>query len=345
MGIPDIVELYGLLPNGKPINTNPYLKDTDGDGIPDNEEIQFSLKNLTYNFQKDEYDGSLIAWSDPTSKTVNNQFGQIVYKGETYKIDVPAIRSRQNQYWYEPVYEIFDQFSPDSDIQLNLFDYINGKENSMSDDPEHDGTGKIDLYTFTKNGYLKDEFKTNKSFQAVTDAVGAICGIIELINGSISKNSISFTFYKTKNNNARKVVITASSTDVERMYTPFATNRPNSAFVNNSGNIMYQINISNAAREVYVKLTGKSYDTSYFYDILVTVDKRHANNGAFAQLWINNNGDVMAAPLLYSNDKVEIAKRSGLFYWLDYTPLIELKLSDSINLEQSFIDLLNTIYK
>ena len=103
-------------------------------------------------------------------------------------------------------------------------------------------------------------------------------------------------------------MITASSTDVERMYTPFATNRPNSAFVNNSGNIMYQINISNAAREVYVKLTGKSYDTSYFYDILVTVDKRHANNGAFAQLRINNNGDVMAAPLLYSNDKVEIAK-------------------------------------
>ena len=76
-----------------------------------------------------------------------------------------------------------------------------------------------------------------------------------------------------------------------------------------------------------------------------TVDKRHANNGAFAQLWINNNGDVMAAPLLYSNDKVEIAKRSGLFYWLDDTPLIELKLSDSINLEQSFIDLFNTIYK
>ena len=185
------MELYGLLPNGKPINTNPYLKDTDGDGIPDNEEIQFSLKNLTYNFQKDEYDGSLIAWSDPTSKTVNNQFGQIVYKGEIYKIDVPAIRSRQNQYWYEPVYEIFDQFSPDSDIQLNLFDYINGN-------PEHDGTGKIDLYTFTKNGYLKDEFKTNKSFQAVTDAVGAICGIIELINGSISKKVFLLLFIKPK---------------------------------------------------------------------------------------------------------------------------------------------------
>lgn len=44
-GIPDIVELYGLLPNGKPINTNPYLKDTDGDGLDDNVELNY-LGNL-----------------------------------------------------------------------------------------------------------------------------------------------------------------------------------------------------------------------------------------------------------------------------------------------------------
>ena len=60
----------------------------------------------------------------------------------------------------------------------------------MSDDTEHDGTGKIDLYTFTKNGYLKDEFKTNKSFQAVTDAVGAICGIFfKIIKNNIILNN------------------------------------------------------------------------------------------------------------------------------------------------------------
>ncbi len=64
-GIPDIVELYGLLPNGKPINTNPYLKDTDGDGIPDNEEIHFSLDNLTCDIDKKEYDGSICVWSYP----------------------------------------------------------------------------------------------------------------------------------------------------------------------------------------------------------------------------------------------------------------------------------------
>ena len=67
-GIPDIVELYGLLPNGKPINTNPYLKDTDGDGIPDNEEIHFSLDNLTMDIDKDQYNNAIYFGSDPTKK-------------------------------------------------------------------------------------------------------------------------------------------------------------------------------------------------------------------------------------------------------------------------------------
>ena len=81
------MELYGLLPNGKPINTNPYLKDTDGDGIPDNEEIQFSLKNLTYNFQKDEYDGD---WLDDNVEL--NYLGNLVYpltQEQLYVMSIP----------------------------------------------------------------------------------------------------------------------------------------------------------------------------------------------------------------------------------------------------------------
>ena len=35
-GIPDLVELYGLKPNGQPINSNPYSKHSDGDGLEDN---------------------------------------------------------------------------------------------------------------------------------------------------------------------------------------------------------------------------------------------------------------------------------------------------------------------
>ena len=40
-GIPDLVEQYGLKPDGTPIHSDPHLKDTDGDGLSDNEELGF----------------------------------------------------------------------------------------------------------------------------------------------------------------------------------------------------------------------------------------------------------------------------------------------------------------
>ncbi|MBS6315954.1 MAG: hypothetical protein KH444_10425, partial [Ruminococcus sp.] len=66
-GIPDIVELYGLLPNGKPINTNPYLKDTDGDGLDDNVELNY-LGNLFYPLTQEQLYVMSTPKSDPTKK-------------------------------------------------------------------------------------------------------------------------------------------------------------------------------------------------------------------------------------------------------------------------------------
>ncbi len=64
-GIPDLVELYGLKPNGQPINSNPYSKHSDGDGLEDNEELHFSRAKMTYELDKSQYDGSVFIWSDP----------------------------------------------------------------------------------------------------------------------------------------------------------------------------------------------------------------------------------------------------------------------------------------
>ncbi len=64
-GIPDMVELYGLKPNGQPINSNPYSKHSDGDGLEDNEELRFSKEKMTYELDKSQYDGSVFVWSDP----------------------------------------------------------------------------------------------------------------------------------------------------------------------------------------------------------------------------------------------------------------------------------------
>ncbi len=60
-----MVELYGLKPNGQPINSNPYSKHSDGDGLEDNEELHFSRAKMTYELDKSQYDGSVFVWSDP----------------------------------------------------------------------------------------------------------------------------------------------------------------------------------------------------------------------------------------------------------------------------------------
>lgn len=65
-GIPDLVELYGLKPNGEPINSDPYSEHSDNDGLEDNEELNFSRATMTYELDKSQYDGSVFVWSDPT---------------------------------------------------------------------------------------------------------------------------------------------------------------------------------------------------------------------------------------------------------------------------------------
>lgn len=66
--IPDIVEDYGLKPNGQPIGTNKLLKDTDGDGLDDNVELRFSIDTFkNYMDYKDSYYcKALYLTTDPT---------------------------------------------------------------------------------------------------------------------------------------------------------------------------------------------------------------------------------------------------------------------------------------
>ena len=65
-GIPDIVELYGLKPNGEPINTDPNKKDTDGDGIDDNVELGYIVDGLASDVTIADYVRVLKVRSDPT---------------------------------------------------------------------------------------------------------------------------------------------------------------------------------------------------------------------------------------------------------------------------------------
>lgn len=65
-GIPDIVEEYGLKPNGQPIGTDPKKRDTDGDGIDDNIELGYIPGVLDSNVTIADYVKSLKLHSDPT---------------------------------------------------------------------------------------------------------------------------------------------------------------------------------------------------------------------------------------------------------------------------------------
>ena len=63
--IPDLVELYGLLPNGESLGTSPYETDSDKDGIPDNEEFNYVHSFLTSDVTLSQYTSAIKANSSP----------------------------------------------------------------------------------------------------------------------------------------------------------------------------------------------------------------------------------------------------------------------------------------
>ena len=101
-GIPDIVELYGLMPNGQPIGTDPYNADSDGDTIPDNLELNYAGGQLSSGMTIAQYVVSLHCKSDPNSKDTDwdglndkidpfpyIQFDKRFYIADDYETTVP----------------------------------------------------------------------------------------------------------------------------------------------------------------------------------------------------------------------------------------------------------------
>lgn len=90
-GIPDLVELYGLKPNGQPINTNPYSRDTDGDGLDDNVELNYIGSGITSNVTMAEYVRAILYNTDPAKADTDgdglNDNQNVYYNG---KVLVPV---------------------------------------------------------------------------------------------------------------------------------------------------------------------------------------------------------------------------------------------------------------
>ena len=140
--------------------------------------------------------------------------------------------------------------------------------------------------------------------------------ITDMLSNSFSRKDIHFTFYKSKDNSARKVVLTASSTDVQQMYEQYS-GFEHSGFIERSGYVLDQVFFSSSCKELYEEITGSTVDdTLYYYDLVVNVDERHRGSSAFANLWINDEGNIMATPIIYDKDTAKLVRRNKFTYLL-----------------------------
>lgn len=345
--IPDLIEVYGLRPNGKPLGTDKDNPDSDGDGLSDGDEIKVDKDKFEEGYINGNTQNGITTPTDPTEITINAPYGQIKYKGEYYPIAVPALQRINKEYYYEPVYESYASLSS-SDIDFRPFEYITGRKSSLSDDL-HDASQPIDGgYTFVKNrGLLKnsDTFRNDKAYNLTAGGVLVFSMIVDLVNGSLSRKDIYFNFYRSEPNDSRKVVISVHSTDVQQMYDAYA-GQVIGGYEARYGYVASLAMWTNACEDLYEELSGHKADHSYIYDLIVSVDARHKGSSAFANLWINAEDEIMATPILYDDDYVQLVKRPSIFtLFRDYTVLINLPLSDTVNLDQSYIDLLNKVYE
>jgi len=129
-GIPDLVELYGLKPDGHPINTDPFKKDTDGDGLDDNIELNFVTEKLTSTVSMVEYYSAIGYSSDPTmpdtdSDNVDDYLESLLGTNPNSKdTDSDGLSDgKEVQLWFDPLNP-----NPDGDSFNDYEEYINGTD-------------------------------------------------------------------------------------------------------------------------------------------------------------------------------------------------------------------------
>ncbi len=92
-------------PNGQPINSNPYSKHSDSDGLEDNEELHFSKEKMTYELDKTQYDGSVFVWSDPC---LNDTDGDGLWDNEDPLVLKYGISNKMSYDYKEELYKEID---------------------------------------------------------------------------------------------------------------------------------------------------------------------------------------------------------------------------------------------
>mgnify|MGYP000388109192 FL=1 len=125
-----MVELYGLKPDGHPINTDLFKKDTDGDGLDDNIELNFVTEKLTSTVSMVEYYSAIGYSSDPTmpdtdSDNVDDYLESLLGTNPNSKdTDSDGLSDgKEVQLWFDPLNP-----NPDGDSFNDYEEYINGTD-------------------------------------------------------------------------------------------------------------------------------------------------------------------------------------------------------------------------
>ncbi len=338
--------------------TDPINPDTDDDGLKDGEEIALGTDPINPDTDGDGLkDGDEYAHGlDPLDPVPNISiekapYGQVKFEGEYYRIKVPAFEDRQQEVpaflretqkekLYDSAYYTIYKTKTFNDFDMHMFEFKGGNESALPrpQNPSNQG------YTFVDDqGNVK--FKETLMPEDYTNMFSGFLYIVNkthnIAKGAITRKDVVFDFYRTASNAPERVQIFASSSDVQQLYDKYAGSIT-SLYDVQEGSPFGEVAVDKGCRELYRNLVNKEPDEDCVYDLVCSVDSNHKGQSNFAELWIDETGNVMATPIIYDNDYVRIVKRTG-FKYLNKETVYTIPLTDIIDLGQSFIDLYNNI--
>lgn len=174
-------------------------------------------------------------------------FGAVKYKDVLYPIYVPDHLKEgplEPEQW-TTIYEF-----PRSASEFDLLQFITGTEF------EDSILGNNAVYP----GNRMDLPAIQSSSTSLPLGIGSILvGVLNSAQASIDSYFINFTF-QTSDLGNRRVILSAGSSKDAQLLEKFADGYPRKALVENSGNVLKQVAINSAVREMYEEITGEDAD-------------------------------------------------------------------------------------
>ena len=268
--------------------------------------------------------GNPVSNIDPFGLSAERgSLGSIQYNGNSYSIYVPNDLETTLQANWKTIDQVTDPtFS---------FDYVKFFTGINLDDMD----GIADGSNTNVLNMMTDKQKTAVGLGSI------FTGVLNSLRDSISNTYITYVFQQC--GDQRRVIIKAGSSSVEQIFNTCANDVPMSMYDSAYGNPLGQVCISNSARSLYEDLTGDVSNSDGFFDVSVTFDSRHKGEKYASYLWIDGDGTIMQTPILYENDKVEIAKRDG-FLNLGYESLLDVPINYSIPVSEEYQELFSTAF-